>query len=182
MSRQALRSLNRSRKAESRRKAEEAISMEIQGKNRAEVADALHVAPTAVSRLKTRYLAERQTEMLEEDLDDLQGLWDEVQVRRRSGKPLSLGCVDRLCKLLEIRIKLRGTAAPTKSVHAHVDAPTDVRFLKFKKAVSDLTDLQLDTVYAFAQGLPREKVERVRDASWFPAAEKLLTEGDDDAA
>lgn len=185
MSRHALKALNRSRKAESRRKAEEAITMEIQGKSRREVADALHVTQNAVSKLKTRYLAERQTEMLEEDLGELESLRDEVVSRRRAGKPLTLGCVDRLIKLLELRVRLRGTAAPTKSVHAHVSADVDpaklVGYRKFVYETRGLTLSQVDEVYAFARTLVRvvetPKGPPASSPLWDAVEPAQLTEG-----
>jgi hypothetical protein len=115
-------------------------------------------------------------EAQEEDFVELQGLMSEVRSHQKSGKPLSLACVDRLARLLELRIKLRGTATPTKSIQAHVSADVDLRF---KKAVAGLTVEQVESVYAFAAGLPREKRNVVKDASWFPKPEpKLLEEGD----
>ncbi|HEV2173032.1 MAG TPA: hypothetical protein VGR71_05670 [Nitrospira sp.] len=81
--------------------------------------------------------------------------------------------------LLDSVSKLLGLNAPTKSlsVSATVDAH-DIRYLKFKKAVSGLTETQLEDVLGYATKLPRVVVETVKDASWFPTPEpKKLGDG-----
>lgn len=63
----------------------------------------------------------------------------------------------------------------TRSMNVHVSAKGEVD-LRWKKATSGLTADQLDSVYAFATKLPRER-KVSRDASWFPKPEPLLIEG-----
>jgi|HubBroStandDraft_5_1064220.scaffolds.fasta_scaffold491829_1 hypothetical protein len=83
-------------------------------------------------------------------------------------------------KLRESMARLFGLNAESRSLHLHASANTDALWLRFKKAISGLTDDQLESVFAFATGLAREKREVVRDASWFPAPEPKLLEGGDE--
>jgi len=77
--------------------------------------------------------------------------------------------------------KLRGLNAESRAVVAHVSQSGDLAYLRFKKAVADLSDVQLEDVLDYAAKLPREPRVTVRDASWFPEPEpKLLTGGEDE--
>jgi predicted transcriptional regulator len=73
--------------------------------------------------------------------------------------------------------QLLGLNAPQRHVTTHLDA--DIVSMKLKKAVSGLSEEQLEQVYSFAAGLPRQKTPVVMDASWFPSPEtKMLPEGE----
>ena len=77
--------------------------------------------------------------------------------------------------------ELRGLNAPSKAVVAHTSQPHDLLYMKFRKAIFDLTEAQVDDVLAYATKLPRQSVVTVRDASWFPQPEpKQLKGGDED--
>jgi hypothetical protein len=109
-------------------------------------------------------LNQTPAEAQEEDFLELQGLMSEVRSHQKSGKPLSLACVDRLARLLELRIRLRGTAAPTKSLHVNVEADAQklVGYRKFVVATRHLDEAQISTVYDFIAAIPaRPPVELV---------------------
>jgi hypothetical protein len=74
-------------------------------------------------------------------------------------------------QILDREFDLLGTKAPTKSVHADVSGEFSPQYLKFKKATSGLSEVQLETVYKFAESVKRVYVAPVIDAGWFPAAE-----------
>jgi hypothetical protein len=79
--------------------------------------------------------------------------------------------------------ELRGLNAPSKSVVAHTSPSHDILYMKFRKAIFDLSEAQVDDVLAYATKLPREPVVTVRDASWFPQPEpKQLPGGEDETA
>jgi hypothetical protein len=84
-----------------------------------------------------------------------------------------------LVRIRDSVAKLLGLNAPTKSVSMNVSAEHSPLFLKFKSATAGLTEDQLETVFAYAAGLPREARVTVKDESWFPAPQTpLLTEGE----
>lgn len=86
-----------------------------------------------------------------------------------------------LTRIRESVAKLLGLNAPSKSVVAHTSPSHDLLYMKFRKAIFDLTEAQVGDVLAYATNLPREPVVTVRDASWFPSPEpKQLSGGPDE--
>lgn len=74
-------------------------------------------------------------------LDELLELKNEVKSHRKGSKPLPLAAVDRLIKIAEVVMRLEGTAAPTKSIHATVSGPQlDVLYLEIRQELLDLSD------------------------------------------
>jgi hypothetical protein len=88
--------------------------------------------------------------------------------------------IELALSILDREMKLLGTAAPTKSIQAHVSSSeSSPLFLKFKKATAGLSEAQLEAAFAQLASIPREAVVTVRDASWFPAPEpKQLESGE----
>jgi hypothetical protein len=82
-----------------------------------------------------------------------------------------------LTRIRDSVAKLLGLNAPTKAIVGHVSGNQDVLYLKFKKAIFDLTESQIEDVLHFAAKLPREPVVTIKDASWFPPTPKELTDG-----
>jgi hypothetical protein len=68
----------------------------------------------------------------------------------------------------------------SRSMNVHVSAEKDTLWLKFKKAVTGLTEPQIDEAIRYLAALPRTPKPVVRDASWFPAPEPALLEGGSD--
>jgi hypothetical protein len=81
---------------------------------------------------------------------------------------------------MKLEMDLLGTAAPTKSIQAHVSSSeSSPLFLKFKKATAGMSEAQLEQAFAELASIPREAIATVRDASWFPVPEpKQLESGE----
>jgi hypothetical protein len=79
--------------------------------------------------------------------------------------------VELMLAIIREDSRIKGTAAPTKSITANVEVEHSPVFLHFKKAVSGLSEDQLEEVFRFAAKMPRTAKAEVRDASWFPAPE-----------
>src|SRR6266498_5684210 len=79
-----------------------------------------------------------------------------------------------LTRIRDSVAKLLGLNAPTKSVSMSMSAESSPLFLKFKAAIADLSEAQIEGVLAYATTLVREPRTTVRDASWFPAPEPKL--------
>ena len=84
--------------------------------------------------------------------------------------------VELALSIIDREIKLLGTAAPTKSIQAHISANDSQPYMDFKRATAGLDDGQLEEVHAFARALPR--VEPEKNEAWFPPAERKAIEGD----
>lgn len=81
---------------------------------------------------------------------------------------------------MKLEMALLGTAAPTKSIQAHVSSgESSPEYLKYKKAFAGLSEAQRDQELARVASIPREVVVTVKDASWFPSPEpKQLESGE----
>jgi DNA-binding Lrp family transcriptional regulator len=67
--------------------------------------------------------------------------------------------------------QLLGLNAPSKHISAHVSAPDDANYMRFRAAVSGLTEDQLYEVYRFAKSLSREKLP-MTDAQFMEVLNK----------
>lgn len=161
-----LQARNRARKAEGVARSLEAVKIYGEVGSQEGVAKAMGISRRTARGLLNRVLDNNNAVMVEQDLEDLQSLMGEVEAHRKSAKPLSLAAIDRLARLLEIRIRLRGTAAPTKSISAHISArqgglpdygpAAHPRLWSVHEACVDLTDQQVAEVVRFAKSLPRD--------------------------
>jgi biotin operon repressor len=91
---------------------------------------------------------------------------------------ISPDVTNALTRIRDSVAKLLGLNAPTKSVSMSVSQSHDIGYLRFKAAVDGLTEAQVETVLAYATALVREPRATIKDASWFPAPEPQLLEGE----
>jgi hypothetical protein len=80
-------------------------------------------------------------------------------------------------RLRESMARLFGLNAESRSLHLHASANTDSLWLRFKKAISGLSETQIEDAIRYLTALPRTPKAVVKDASWFPAPEPRLIEG-----
>jgi hypothetical protein len=81
---------------------------------------------------------------------------------------------------MRLEMDLLGTAAPSKSIQAHVSSgESSPEYLEYKKAFAGLSKAQHAQELARVASVPREAVVTVKDASWFPAPQpKQLESGE----
>jgi transcriptional regulator with XRE-family HTH domain len=163
----------------------EVTKLRAEGRTQVEVAAELGIHRNTVGKLEKKSMEElistdqiNRAEYQKRIVAKLESILEEIELHRKSGKPLGLSAIDRQIHASLALAKLTGASAPSRAVVGHVSAEVDLRF---KKATSGLTVDQMEQVYGFAAGLPREKREVIRDASWFPKPEPTLLEGDVEA-
>lgn len=66
--------------------------------------------------------------------------------------------IELALSILDREMKLLGTAEPSKSITAHVNADGNGRFHRFVTAAAGLSDAQLEQVFQFALNIPREQL------------------------
>jgi hypothetical protein len=177
MTRQA-KSLNRQRlEAEDRRA--DVSRMVRAGSQQVEIARQKGVSVKTIQR-DIQFLMKQSQEANRSQFDQwrnehIQELYDlrlEIEaLRERPDKPLGLKAIDAMLGVLSLDMKLKGTEAPSRSVHANVSPEHSVEYLKFKKATSGLSEEQLESVYEFALSIERSYTPPVMDATWFPEPE-----------
>jgi hypothetical protein len=105
--------------------------------------------------------------------------WDEIE----SDQTMS-GAEKHLAwsRWMKLEMDLRGTAAPSRSISAHVDINPEhsTEYLLFKEACAGLTEDQLHEVYAVAKTLPRTWVAPPIEANFPPPMVRELTEVTDE--
>jgi hypothetical protein len=172
----AAKSLTRQRLAAERRRAD-VVRLVADGLEQVEIARELGVSRKTIQRDKEFIMRQSQEanrskfeHWRDEHIQELYDLRQEIDSLRGSPeKPLGLKAIDTMLGLLNLDIRLKGTAAPERSIHANVSAEYSIEYLKFKKATSGLSANQLEEVYNFASALERIYVPPVMDGSWFPA-------------
>lgn len=134
----------RTARAEARRV--EMQKMVAQGRSNKDIAQVLGVTEKTVEN--NLALVRKQQPTVTDDrrqaaIDELVMLRDEVLSHRKGNKPLPLAAVDRLIKIAEVVMRLEGTAAPTKTISAHVDGvqviPIEEQY-EYKQAFAGLYD------------------------------------------
>jgi len=123
---------------------------------------------------------EAQSEMQlyrEDQLTRIQEKWDEIE-----SDDTMTGAEKHLAwsRWMKLEMDLRGTAAPSKSIHANISTNPEhsTEYLLFREACAGLNDDQLHEVYAMAKALPRTWVAPPIEAD-FPV--RMLPEVTDDA-
>jgi|HubBroStandDraft_1064217.scaffolds.fasta_scaffold00047_14 hypothetical protein len=151
--------------------------------NRKKIAAELGVHPITVWR-HLRPFVEEKREMNSEAFNEYRNnqfsriteKWEEIE------NDASMSGAEKhaaWARWMKLEMDLLGTAAPSKSITAHVGSESSPLFLKFKKATAGLSEEQLEETFAQLASVPREAVATVRDASWFPAPEpKQLESGE----
>jgi DNA-binding CsgD family transcriptional regulator len=154
--------LNEGRKARAAARRVEMQKLAAMGRTDKQIADEVGVAAQTVRHNLVR--ARKETfnvtdENRQATLDELMELKAEVKSHRKGDKPLPLAAVDRLIKIAEVVMRLEGTAAPTKSITAHVDADIDpeklVGYRKFLYHTRHLSQADVNRlVFPFCDSLP----------------------------
>jgi hypothetical protein len=135
-----------------------------------------------LSRIKKEVMTaihtETRTEMQQYRDDQLARItekWEEIENdQSMSGAEKHLAW----SRWMKLEMDLRGTAAPTKSISAHVDVNPEhsQEYLLFREACAGLTDDQLHEVYAVAKALTRTWVAPPIEANFPPPMVKALPE------
>jgi hypothetical protein len=136
-----------------------------------------------LSRIKKEVMTAMQTETKtemqlyrEDQLTRIQEKWNEIE-----SDDTMTGAEKHLAwsRWMKLEMDLRGTAAPTKSIHASISANPEhsTEYLLFREACAGLNNDQLHEVYAMAKALPRSWVAPPIEAD-FPV--RLLPEATDD--
>jgi DNA-binding CsgD family transcriptional regulator len=154
--------LNEGRKARAAARRVEMQKLAAKGHTDKQIAVEVGVAEKTVRNNLT--IARKDPLTITEDnrqatLDELLELKKEVKSHRKGDKPLPLAAVDRLIKIAEVVMRLEGTAAPTKSITAHVDADIDpaklVGYRKFLYHTRHLSEADVNRlVFPFCDSLP----------------------------
>jgi hypothetical protein len=136
-----------------------------------QMAEALGVSRWTVSRrMGGKTLSDTNTEKIvqraESQFARITEKWAEIDAdKTMSGAEKHMAWA----RWMRLEMDLLGTAAPSRSIQAHVSSgETSPLFLKFKKATAGLSDSQLEEVFKQLASIPREVVVTVKDASWFP--------------
>ena len=172
MSNQQQLNTNRKARAEARRK--EMLTLVAKGKPDKQIAVELGVTEKTVRN--NLVIARKDPLTITEDnrqatLDELKELKAEVKSHRKGDKPLPLAAVDRLIKIAEVVMRLEGTAAPTKSITATINAEVDpaklVGYRKFLYHTRHLSEEDVNRlVFPFCDSLtptPSEPFEPTED-------------------
>jgi hypothetical protein len=126
-------------------------------------------------------LREQQLREVEEDKAELRSLREKLDTITDPIEviDLALKIIDRRDTVAQREMKLTGTAAPTKSIHANISANPEhsTEYLLFREACAGLNNEQLHEVYAVAKALPRTWVAPPIEAD-FPV--RMLPEVTDD--
>jgi Winged helix-turn-helix DNA-binding len=149
-----------------------------------ELAEVLNVSRNTIAEdrkfLMSQATNEAQSEMQlyrEDQLTRIQEKWDEIE-----SDDTMTGAEKHLAwsRWMKLEMDLRGTAAPSKSIHANVSTNPEhsAEYLLFREACAGLNDDQLHEVYAMAKALPRTWVAPPIEAD-FPV--RMLPEATDDA-
>jgi Homeodomain-like domain len=174
---------NKTSKAEREERRARALQLMKDGKNQSQIAEELRVSRQTFWRdlqaIEARYVAGSSEDVKQFKEAQYQAL---IKIEEATAQgTIEPEVANALTRIRESVAKLLGLNAPTKSVVAHTSPSHDILYMKFRKAIFDLTETQIADVLAYATNLPREPVVTVRDASWFPAPEpKKLTGGDDE--
>jgi DNA-binding CsgD family transcriptional regulator len=136
-----------------------------EGLTQIEVAAELGIHRNTVGKLEKKSMQElistdqiNRAEYQKRIVAKLESILDEIELHRKSGKPLSLAAIDRQIHASLALAKLTGASAPSRAVVGHVSANllTD-RDMAIRKAVHGLDDEQFQTVVEFAKGISRVK-------------------------
>ena len=92
----------------------------------------------------------------DEHIAELYDLRLEIEAAREPGKPLPLKAIDKLLRLLDLDIKLKGTAAPSRSIQATVPVNTTIQY-RFLERSHGLSEAQIEQVFEYMASLPREQ-------------------------
>jgi len=128
------------------------------------IATAVGISRRQVLRHRKVIMGQLQTENLdrvsqwrEEHIETFEDLILEIRANCEPGKPMPLKAIDRLLHLLQLDMRLKGTAAPERSIQAHVEVNTTVQY-QFLEHSHGLDPQQLQEVFRFMDSLPRRKV------------------------
>jgi hypothetical protein len=181
-----LQKANEGRKARAEARRIEMQKLAAQGKSDKHIAEQQGVALQTVKNNLT--IARKDPLTITEDnrqatLDELMELKAEVKSHRKGSKPLPLAAVDRLIKIAEVVMRLEGTAAPSKSITAHVDATENIGpYRKFVLACSGLEESQIEQLFVVARDMPRISRPRPEPPTTSPLWVKQLKEATDEVA
>lgn len=114
-----------------------------------------------------------ETQMYRADqLSRIQEKWNSIETSTMSDADKHLAW----SRWMKLEVEIRGTAAPSKSISAHVDVNPEHSqdYLLFREACAGLTEDQLHQVYAVAKALPRTWVAPSIEANFPPPMVKAL--------
>jgi hypothetical protein len=140
-----------------------------------------------LSRIKKEVMqqarSETQTEMQlyrQDQLTRIQEKWDEIENdESMSGAEKHLAW----SRWMKLEMDLRGTAAPSKSITAHVDATENIGpYRKFVLACSGLEESQIEQLFVVARDMPRISRPRPEPPTTSPLWVKQLKEATDEVA
>src|ERR1700691_3570929 len=151
-------------KMDSTRTQGEVTKLRAEGRTQIEVAAELGIHRNTVGKLEKKSMQElistdqiNRAEYQKRIVAKLESILDEIELHRKSGKPLSLSAIDRQIHASLALAKLTGASAPSRAVIGHISENVTGRDLQMRKAVYGLDDDQFATVVEFAAGISREK-------------------------
>ncbi len=146
-----------------------------QGESLSGLAERLQVHYRTIKRefdlLREKYASadmERYEVQVEVYLEKL----DKIEAATVAGLPTKVG--QMLINIAQERAKVQGLYAPSKHLTASVTAESSPLFLRFKQAVSGLTEAQIEDAFRYLAALPRTTASPQRDESWFPKTQKVI--------
>jgi len=143
----------------------EVTKLRAEGRTQIEVAAELGIHRNTVGKYEKRSMEEliktdqiKRAEYQKRIVAKLESILDEIELHRKSGKPLSLAAIDRQIHASLALAKLTGASAPSRAVIGHISS-LDItgRDLQLRKVTHDLDDDQFHSVVEFASALPRDR-------------------------
>jgi DNA-binding CsgD family transcriptional regulator len=158
----------------------EVTKLRAEGKTQVEVAAELGIHRNTVGKLEKKSMEElistdqiNRAEYQKRIVAKLENILDEIELHRKSGKPLSLAAIDRQIHASLALAKLTGASAPSRAVVGHVSAnvvsivPSQISGdrnqddsfweLRLRKSLSGLSEEQFYKVIEFASKTVRGK-------------------------
>lgn len=163
----------------------EVTKLRAEGKTQVEVAAELGIHRNTVGKYEKRSMEEliktdqiNRAEYQKRIVAKLESILDEIELHRKSGKPLPLAAIDRQIHASLALAKLTGASAPSRAISATIKAPDDPHWWPFKKATAGLDDDQFFSVLTFAESIPRKVTPPITAEEFIAKHTPALLEGE----